>query len=96
MQLTLGRRRETLPQLGRRGGGWVALQIVLLTAILLSALVGLGWPSQLEPLTYTIGGLLVAAGVGMLVAGGGGLARVSAVTPFPAPRTGSNLQTSGV
>ena len=96
MHPALGRRRETLPQLGRRGGGWVALQIVLLIAIFLSALVGLGWPSQLEPLAYTIGGLLVAAGVGMLVAGGGALARVSAVTPFPAPRTGSNLQTSGI
>jgi protein-S-isoprenylcysteine O-methyltransferase Ste14 len=89
-------RRHTLPQLGRRGGGWVTAQIVLLTAIFLSALLGLGWPSSLEPLAYAIGGLLVAAGVVMLAAGGGALARVSAVTPFPAPRTASGLQTTGI
>ena len=93
---THDRRRHALPQLGRRGAGWVAAQIVLLTAIFLSALVGLGWPSWLEPPAYAIGGVLVATGVGMLVAGGGALARVSAVTPFPAPRTGSGLQTSGI
>ena len=89
-------RRRTSPQLGRRGGGWVATQIVLLTAIFLSALVGGGRPSALGPLPYAIGGLLIAVGVGMLVAGAGALVRVSAVTPFPAPRTGSGLQTSGV
>jgi protein-S-isoprenylcysteine O-methyltransferase Ste14 len=93
---THDRRRQPLPQLGRRGAGWVAAQIVLVTAIFLSALVGLGWPSWLEPPAYAIGGVLVAAGVGMLAAGGGALARVSAVTPFPAPRTGSGLQTSGI
>jgi protein-S-isoprenylcysteine O-methyltransferase Ste14 len=84
------------PQLGRRGGGWVAVQIVLLAAIFLSALVGLGWPSSLEPPAYAIGGVLMVAGFAMLVAGGGALARVSAVTPFPAPRPGSGLQTSGI
>ena len=89
-------RRHTLPQLGRRGGGWVTAQIVLLAAIFLSALVGLGWPSPLEPLAYAIGGVLTATGVGLLAAGGGALARVSAVTPFPAPRAGSGLQTTGV
>ena len=89
-------RRHALPQLGRRGGGWVAAQIVLLTAIFLSALLGLGWSPSLRPLAYAIGGVLVAAGLAMLAAGGGALARVSAVTPFPAPRTGSGLQTSGI
>ena len=89
-------RRHALPQLGRRGGGWVAAQIILLTGIALSALVGLGWPSALEPIAYAIGAALLAAGLGMLVAGGGALARVSAVTPFPAPRTDGGLQTSGI
>ena len=32
----------------------------------------------------------------MLAAAGGALARVSAVTPFPAPRAASGLQTSGI
>jgi hypothetical protein len=48
----------------------VAAQIALLTAIFLSALVGLGWPSPLEPPAYVIGGLFVAAGIVMLAAGG--------------------------
>jgi protein-S-isoprenylcysteine O-methyltransferase Ste14 len=95
-QRTRGRRRHALPRLGRRGGGWVVAQIVLLAAIFLSALLGIGWPSALEPIAYAIGGVLVVVGVAMLAAGGGALARVSAVTPFPAPRTGSGLQTSGV
>ena len=90
------RHQYPLPRLGRRGGGWVAAQVVLLAAIILSALVGSGWSSSLAPLASAIGGVLVAVGVGMLVAGGGALARVSAVTPFPAPRTGSGLQTSGI
>jgi protein-S-isoprenylcysteine O-methyltransferase Ste14 len=85
-----------LPRLGRRGGGWVTAQIALLSAIALSALAGRGWSSSLAPLAYAIGGVLVAVGGGMLVAGGGALARVSAVTPFPAPRRGSGLQTSGI
>lgn len=32
----------------------------------------------------------------MLAAGGGALTKVSAVTPFPVPLTGSGLQTAGV
>lgn len=85
-----------LPRLGRRGGGWVAVQVVLLAAIFLSALVGLEWPASLEVAAYAVGALLTAAGLGLLVAGGGGLARVAAVTPFPAPRAGGDLQTTGV
>ena len=96
VQQSRGGKRQTLPQLGRRGGGWVVGQVVLLAAIFLSALIGLGWPSWLEPIAYAIGGALITAGLVMLVAGGGALARVSAVTPLPAPRTGSRLQTSGV
>lgn len=88
------RRRQVLPRLGRRGGGWVAAQIVLLGAIFLSALVGLSWPASLEPLAYAVGALLVAFGIGLLAAGGIGLG--SALTPFPAPRTGGALQTTGV
>jgi protein-S-isoprenylcysteine O-methyltransferase Ste14 len=90
------RQPYSLPRLGRRGGGWVIAQIVLLAAIFLSALVGQGWSSSRAPLAYAIGGVLVAVGVGMLAAGGSALAGVSAVTPFPAPRTGSGLQTTGI
>lgn len=88
--------RQALPQLGRRGGGWVAAQVVLLAAIVLSAFAGLDWPEPLEPAAYAVGSLLLAIGFGLLLAGVGALARVSAVTPFPAPRAGSELQTTGL
>jgi protein-S-isoprenylcysteine O-methyltransferase Ste14 len=84
----------TLPQFGARGGGWVAAQIALMGAIVLSALVGLGWPASIEPFAYGLGALLLAVGIGLLGAGGVGLG--SALTPFPAPRAGGELQTAGV
>ena len=90
------RRRSELPALGRHGGGWVAVQVVLLAAIFLSAIGGLPWPPSLQPFAYAVGGVLLALGAGLLVAGIGGLARVSAVTPFPAPRAAGGLQTGGV
>lgn len=87
---------SVLPQLGRRGGGWVVVQVVLLAAIFASALAGAGWPSAIAPVAYALGTVLMVAGATLLLAGGGGLTRVSAVTPFPAPRFGSDLQTGGV
>jgi protein-S-isoprenylcysteine O-methyltransferase Ste14 len=87
--------RRVLPALGRRGGGWVAAQTVLLVAILLSALVGRSWPASLEPVVVAAGALLIALGIGLLGAGLAGLVRGSAVTPFPAPRERMALQTNG-
>lgn len=89
-----GGRRHSLPRLGRRGGGWVAAQVVLLALIFLSALVGLNWPAWFEPVAYAVGALLLALGVAVLAAGGIGLG--SALTPFPTPRPGGELQTTGV
>ena len=86
-------RHVSLPALGTRGGGWVAVQIVLLAGILLSALVGLSWPDGLVPIAYAAGALVFVAGVGLLVGGAIGLG--SALTPFPAPRSGGELQTDG-
>lgn len=83
-----------LPALGRRGGGWVALQVVLLAAIFLSALVGLEWPGSLELPADIAGALLLALGVALL--GAGGQALGNALTPFPAPREGGGLRTEGV
>ena len=88
------RRRFVVPRLGRRGGGWVAAQVVLIAAILLSALLGLGWPKAIAPLAYAVGALLLTAGVALLAAGGVGLG--SALTPYPAPREQGRLQTSGI
>lgn len=86
-------RHISLPALGARGGGWVAVQVVLLAAIALSVLVGLSWPDALVPIAYAAGALLFAVGVGLLLGGAIGLG--SALTPFPAPRSQGELQTGG-
>jgi protein-S-isoprenylcysteine O-methyltransferase Ste14 len=83
-----------VPALGERGGGWVVAQVVLIAAILLSALVGLTWPEWLASAAYAIGGALLALGVGLLAAGASSLG--SALTPFPAPRAGQRLRTGGI
>src|SRR4029077_12522749 len=88
------RAKAELPQLGRRGGGWVAVQFVLLVAIAASALLGLGPRGALAWAAYLAGGALLGLGVVILVAGGAGLG--SALTPFPAPRSGEALRTTGI
>ena len=88
------RRSRHLPTLGQRGEGWALIQVVLVAAIMLSALVGLGWPSTLELAAYTVSALLIALGLLLLVAGARQLG--SSLTPFPAPRAGEQLITTGL
>jgi protein-S-isoprenylcysteine O-methyltransferase Ste14 len=83
-----------LPELGARGEGWVAAQLVLLVALALSALVGLGWSGSLEPVALVVGIGLMAVGGVLLVLGGVQLG--SSLTPFPAPRPGSDLSATGM
>lgn len=78
-----------LPALGKRGEGWVAVQLVLIAAVLLSALVGRGWSRSYAPAAYAVGGVLLALGLLLLVAAGLELGR--SLTPLPAPRTDPTL-----
>jgi protein-S-isoprenylcysteine O-methyltransferase Ste14 len=82
-----------VPQLGERGGGWVALQFVLMAAIVALGLTGLGWPVQAH-------WWLKAAAVVLVF--GGALVAVSAVralgsgfTPFPQPAGTGELTQQG-
>jgi protein-S-isoprenylcysteine O-methyltransferase Ste14 len=77
-----------------RGGGWVVAQVVLIAAIVSSALLGLEWSDAVEPFARAVGGLLLGVGVIVLAAAGVGLG--SALTPFPAPRPNAQLRTSGI
>ena len=63
-------------------------------AILLSALVGLGWPANVAPAAYTVGALLLVLGSLLLVAGA--LRLGASLTPLPAPRSGQELTTTGI
>jgi protein-S-isoprenylcysteine O-methyltransferase Ste14 len=75
-----------------RGGAWVLIQFVLMTAVLLLAVVFHG--------DWTRVGVM-AAGVVLFVAGGGfGIAGVAVLgrnrTPYPQPRNGSELVQHGI
>ena len=67
---------------------------MLLAAIALSALIGLGWPSGWMPLIAAASFALMLAGLALLVLGSVELG--DALTPFPRPRDGSTLSIGGV
>ncbi|MGZ8716290.1 MAG: methyltransferase family protein [Gaiellaceae bacterium] len=78
-----------LPALGRRGGGWVVGQVLLIAAVLLSALAGRGWARGYDVAAYTAGGTLL--GLGLLLLAAAGLELGSSLTPLPAPRADRTL-----
>ena len=80
-----------LPALGRRGEGWVAGQILLIAAVFLSPLVGSGWGSGVAG--YVVGGTLLA--LGLILLAWAGITLGASLTPFPAPKTGQELTTTG-
>ena len=86
--------RTRLPALGRRGGGWVAGQGLLLIAAVGAGLIGAAWPSSAGPWLAAAGGAAALAGVGLLLAGGAGLGRQ--LTPFPRPAGEGALRRSGI
>jgi protein-S-isoprenylcysteine O-methyltransferase Ste14 len=83
-----------LPALGRRGGGWVAIQAALLVAAIVAGLAGAAWPPSASPWLAVAGGVAALAGVALLVGGGAGLG--SRLTPFPRPVAGGELCRTGV
>jgi len=88
-----GRDASRLPALGRRGGGWVAIQGALVVVALAAGLVGAAWPSAASPWLAATGGAAALAGLGLMVGGGAGLGRH--LTPFPRPVPGGNLRQTG-
>jgi protein-S-isoprenylcysteine O-methyltransferase Ste14 len=66
---------------------------MLIAGVLLSALVGRGWSGSYAFAAYAVGGILVA--LGLLLLGMGALQLRTALTPFPAPRAGQGLTTTG-
>jgi protein-S-isoprenylcysteine O-methyltransferase Ste14 len=83
-----------IPSLGRRGEGWVGGQFVLLAVIGLAALAGPAWDAAARTVGLVIGAGLVVVGGALAVRGSVDLR--AALTPFPAPRTGSALVEAGV
>ncbi len=72
-----------VPQLGRRGGGWVVIQFALIPAIVLAGLAGPDWPDSAATVLLVVGWALALCGVVVAVLSARALGR--SLTPFPHP-----------
>lgn len=72
-----------IPQLGRRGGGWVILQFALIALVVAAGAVGSDWPSTASAVRVTAGLGLALAGVVLGVLSARTLG--ASLTPYPRP-----------
>lgn len=86
--------RWSLPDLGRRGGGWVALQAVLFLSAAGIGWYGARWPDAARPGLAIAAAVTFAAGIALLLAGGAGLGKQ--LTPFPRPVASGKLRQDGI
>jgi protein-S-isoprenylcysteine O-methyltransferase Ste14 len=82
-----------VPRLGARGGGWVVLQFMLITAVFVLGLLAPGWPDGARWWLKGAGGLALFGGALVLVLSGRALG--SGFTPFPKPADGGALVEEG-
>jgi protein-S-isoprenylcysteine O-methyltransferase Ste14 len=83
-----------LPDLGRRGEGWVVLQVVLLVSIFGLGFLGPAWVGPARVISAIAGIALIVAGLGLVTAGSLGLRRQ--LTAYPRPVPGGRLIEDGV
>ena len=83
-----------LPSLGRRGEGWVLIQVILLVIVGAAGTVGPAWTDGLRILTSVLGAAAISAG--LVLAGRGVRDLGSALTPLPHPRPDADLVETGV
>ena len=82
-----------VPRLGRRGGGWVVLQFVVIAAVLGLGVTAPGWPDgarwwlKAAGAVFLLGGLLVVALAGRALGRG--------FTPLPKPAEAGELVEDG-
>jgi protein-S-isoprenylcysteine O-methyltransferase Ste14 len=89
-------RLPELPRLGRRGEGWVALQLALMVLVGLSVLTGVYWPESVAGVLVVAGLALMLAGLALLVLAGISLVLARSMTVFPRPREDAVVANSGV
>lgn len=82
-----------LPTLGRRGEGWVVIQLVLLGLVAAAGLVGPAWGGVPRAVTAGLGIMVMFAGGFLALRGLLDLGR--ALTPLPHPRDGASLVQAG-
>jgi protein-S-isoprenylcysteine O-methyltransferase Ste14 len=86
--------RVHLPDLGRRGEGWVVLQVVLFVVVICSGFLGPLWGGSARTVGAIVGGGLLAFGIGLIAAGILALRRQ--LTAYPMPVPGGRLIEDGV
>lgn len=87
------RMRQTLPDLGPRGEGWVALQFVIFGAIFGGGLIGTAWSAPYRLPAAALGVALMAVGAWLALRGLFDLRE--SLTVFPRPRDGARLVEQG-
>jgi protein-S-isoprenylcysteine O-methyltransferase Ste14 len=83
-----------LPDLGRRGEGWVILQVALLIPLALAGLLGPAWSGPARVVTSALGIALMAGGLVLAVRGIRDLG--ASLTPLPHPTADATLVEDGV
>lgn len=82
-----------VPQLGKRGGGWVVLQFALIALAVVVGIVGPSWPDTASGVRAAAAVALVAAGAGVALLSARALG--SSLTPFPEPAGGETFVAHG-
>jgi protein-S-isoprenylcysteine O-methyltransferase Ste14 len=86
--------RSNLPALGRRGGGWVFIQVVLFWVLIAAGIRGKGdIEGPLLLLAVGMGTILIVIGAWLIFAGIRGLRE--SVTPMPKPKPDGSLIVEG-
>jgi protein-S-isoprenylcysteine O-methyltransferase Ste14 len=80
--------------LGRRGGGWVALQGVIFVLAIVAGWFGPIWPITARSWLWPAAGVVAVAGAMLLFGGGAGLGKQ--LTPFPRPVETGELRQDGI
>ena len=75
-----------VPSLGARGGGWVALQLALIAAIVAALLIGPPWPEPARTAFQLVGAALAIGGVVLAVVSSRLLGAAFTMFPRPAAR----------
>lgn len=82
-----------VPQLGRRGGGWVALQFALIALAVVVGVAGPSWPDAASGARIAVAIALIAAGTAVALLSVRALG--SSLTPFPHPARGGTFVAHG-
>jgi len=84
----------SVPTLGSRGQGWVALQTAAIGGVVACAVLGQAWPDVVGPALRVVGFAAEAAGVVLALAGR--VALGSSFSVLPRPRDRASLRRGGV